>query len=181
MKRTCAKSARAGIASKNKNEHRTWANMKSRCNDSNHPRYKDWGGRGIKVCKRWNDFENFLKDMGKRPNGLTLGRISNDGNYEPKNCKWVTPKEQCANRRNFMLSDGMKMVCYNSKLKKIEHMIRVWFHLLIYCPQIKRVFKTLTEASMFFGVSKERASQVYRRKEKLRKKYELVNYKEDYS
>ena len=77
----------------------SWYNMKSRCNNPNANDYKYWGGRGISVCLRWESFANFLDDMGERPEGLTLDRVDNDGDYEPGNCRWATWKEQRANRR----------------------------------------------------------------------------------
>ena len=80
--------------------YRSWQNMKTRCLNPNHPRFKNWGGRGIKVCERWMDFTNFLADMGEKPEGLTLDRINNDGNYEPGNCRWATRKQQVQNRRD---------------------------------------------------------------------------------
>lgn len=80
--------------------HNSWANMLSRCYNTKHPRYEDYGGRGITVCDRWRDsFENFYLDMGDRPLGMSLDRIKNNEGYRPDNCKWSTPVEQNSNKR----------------------------------------------------------------------------------
>lgn len=97
--------------------YQSWACMISRCTNPNTTAFKHYGGRGIKTCDRWLEFENFLADMGERPEGKTLSRNNNDGNYEPSNCCWDTPANQARNRRSsriitvFGKTDCVKALC----------------------------------------------------------------------
>lgn len=76
----------------------TWIAMHDRCYNPKNKRFDRYGGRGITVCEAWFVLDNFIADMGDKPVGLQIDRIDNDGNYEPSNCRWVTPKENANNR-----------------------------------------------------------------------------------
>lgn len=98
-------------------EYNIWHHIKYRCLNPNSKNYKDYGGRGIKVCDRWlNSFENFLEDMGKMPTPKhTIDRFpNNDGDYEPANCRWGTKTQQNRNRRS------SHWVEYNGKRKVLQ-------------------------------------------------------------
>ncbi len=89
-----------------------WQGIKDRCNNHRNKRYKDYGGRGINVCKRWLRFESFFEDMGSRPEGLSIERIDNNKGYFLGNCKWATQKEQTRNARsNRIIEYNGKSMC----------------------------------------------------------------------
>lgn len=86
--------------------YKTWVSIRERCRNTRSKHYQKYGGRGIKVCDRWQTFDNFLADMGERPSDKSsIDRINNNGNYEPGNCRWATPKEQARNTRATKLTE----------------------------------------------------------------------------
>lgn len=85
--------------------NRSWSGARNRCNNPNNKDYAHYGARGIKMCERWNSFDNFLSDMGEKPKGLSLDRINNEGNYEPGNCRWATYSQQNSNQRKRLTSN----------------------------------------------------------------------------
>lgn len=101
---------RASGASK---AYRTWSNMIDRCTRASAHQWKDYGGRGITVCKRWLKFENFLSDMGEPPEGMTLDRVNNNRGYSRQNCAWRDRVTQRRNSRAGMIwleIDGERMI-----------------------------------------------------------------------
>lgn len=98
-----------------------WSGAIERCYNKKGKNYKDWGGRGIFMCDEWrNDYRNFLRDMGEKPQGLSLGRIDNDGPYSKENCEWQTQKQQHRNRR------GNKLVTINGQTKVLVEWLEIY-------------------------------------------------------
>lgn len=110
--------------------YQVWYAMMRRCHDPKEPAYfKGYGERGIVVCDRWHNFENFLADMGERPSSdLSIDRIDTNGNYEPSNCRWATREEQNRNRRDnvYIELDGVRMIIkdWATALKTSANVIR---------------------------------------------------------
>lgn len=96
--------------------YKTFCEMKARCLNPRATKYEYYGGKGISVCERWMKFENFYKDMGKRPEGMTLDRINSNGNYEPTNCRWATAKQQGNNRCCMVHYKGLNYSDWDKKL-----------------------------------------------------------------
>lgn len=104
-------------------EYQTWQGMKKRCYNPKTVKYPSYGGRGITVCEQWKDsFETFFQDMGSRPSAQhSIERINNDGNYEPKNCRWALAKEQSRNtRRNQEITFNGKTQCISAWAEDLQ-------------------------------------------------------------
>lgn len=92
--------------------YHTWQAIMNRCYNQREARYKDYGGRGIRVCSQWFDPVRFIQDMSPKPPGASIDRIDNNGDYSPTNCRWATPVQQARNRRsNWILTVNGKTGC----------------------------------------------------------------------
>lgn len=126
--------------------YRSWQEMRVRCADPTSISYPNYGGRGIKVCKRWARFENFLADMGVRPEGLSLDRRNTAKNYIPSNCKWSSRTEQNRNKRsNVVVSYRGKRRCLSEwcELLSLPYP-RVYYRIVINKWATARAFETPT-------------------------------------
>lgn len=105
--------------------HHIWYNMMNRCYNPNYKNFKNYGGRGIGVCKHWHNIENFVRDMSPRPEGLTIDRINNDRGYSKENCRWVDWKTQANNKKfsNCLTKSNLaKLTGYTAeRIRQITH------------------------------------------------------------
>lgn len=105
-------------------EHCSWIDMRRRCYDAKREAYKNYGGRGIKICPQWESFEQFLLDMGNCPAGFELERSDVNGNYEPDNCRWASIEQQANNRRNNQMvhdSGGFVTIAQYAKARGLKY------------------------------------------------------------
>lgn len=148
-------------------EYRIWGLMKDRCGNPRTPSYKNYGGRGIAVCERWLNFENFYADMGPRPSlQHSIDRIDVNGNYEPGNCRWALPSVQGSNRRNNLLitwnSETMtasQWGCFLGVSGKVldARLRRGWdFEVAVYTPMLGKIRRSrATREYLTFKVATE--------------------------
>ena len=119
---------------KRSTEYNIWMGMLDRCRRKTFKQWRDYGGRGVTVCERWESFELFLEDMGRRPSPKhSLDRYPNkNGNYGPDNCRWATTVEQCNNKRNNVLitfrgkTQTVELWCEELGIKKSTVWARLW-------------------------------------------------------
>jgi hypothetical protein len=122
-------------------EYSIWQNMITRCTNANSNCFYRYGGRGISVSNEWRNFEKFYADMGKRPNGMTLDRIDNNGSYSKDNCRWATLGEQARNTRR------TKLVEYNGKTQCLKD----------WANEVGMAYNTLRKRFVLYNWSFEKA------------------------
>lgn len=120
-----------------------WQSMRARCNRKNHEYYYNYGGRGIKVCKRWDRFTNFLKDMGERPKDMSIERKNRNRGYSPGNCKWATRTEQNRNSsQNRMFTYKGKRQCLSAWCEELKKKYHTVYMRIQHGWTIKEAFET---------------------------------------
>lgn len=126
LKKTARVTNGANRGGKRIPEYGVWASMKERCSNPKQKQFDRYGGRGIRVCDDWQNFDGFISDMGHRPTPEhTIDRIDNDGNYEPGNCRWALMSDQANNKSTniFVAIDGVKLSLTQwSRKAGIHHM-----------------------------------------------------------
>lgn len=136
--------------------YRSWAAARTRCYNPNREDWPLYGGRGIKVCERWNRFKYFLEDMGERPKGTTLDRIDSDGDYEPGNCRWATPLQQAQNSRKWD-RNGEKNPSAVLTAEQADEIRKVWDALPLSYNGLKKkkgtAYSTIRRLAIEYGVS----------------------------
>lgn len=115
-----ARNTTHGLSKVESRTYRSWKDMRARCNNPRNGDYREYGGRGIGVCPRWESFELFLKDMGRRPSGMTIDRIDTNGQYEPGNCRWATAKTQANNKRSNRVIESIGTLAEASEMSGLD-------------------------------------------------------------
>jgi hypothetical protein len=117
----CLKRTLDGESTRKGSLYISWRAMMRRCYENNHHAFHRYGGRGISVCERWHNFNNFRNDLGEKPEFLELDRIDNDGNYSLNNCKWSSKSEQAFNRKNPWIKRRENLAESLRLLKEVQH------------------------------------------------------------
>lgn len=127
---------------RNSKSYSAWRSMWQRITDRNCKKYDRYGGRGINICDRWKKFENFQMDMGEKPDGMSLDRINNDGDYCPENCRWATSRMQTRNyARNVKVTFRGRTQCLADWAEELQMPYqRLWERIRIYNWPIKDAF-----------------------------------------
>ncbi len=159
----CLQKERASLSTKTHGMTKTrvhgiWVGMIGRCNVKSNSSYENYGAKGIKVCERWLNFENFLEDMGQPKKNETIDRIDNKKGYEPNNCRWATYQEQSFNQNQYRKnSSGFRGVNYSKS--RGQYVARIVFNKKNYhlgCSKdLKEAIKLRLAAEIKFGVRKD--------------------------
>ena len=128
--------------------YKIWGGIIQRCNNPYCNIYKKYGGRGIKVCETWQNFEGFLRDMGERPSNMSIDRIDNNGNYCKENCRWATHATQRRNR------EDVKWITINNKTQCLKD----------WCKQYELNYNTVYGRIYYYGWTPEEALELIPRK-----------------